>query len=245
MSQIIAGIYEIEKEIGSGGGGVVYLGCHIRLDKPVVLKADKRSLSVGEETLRREMDMLKNFSQTYIPQVYDFIEENGTVYTVMEYIDGVSLDKALAWKKPLQQKEVIKWACQILEALNYLHTQKPHGIIHGDIKPSNIMLRVNGDICLIDYNIVLALGEDGAVKVGFSREYAFPKHYGLEGKKTSASYDTEKTVVDTSNTSSMKKPFCWIQDQKFIVWSDPVSYIVRTKAGTKGNRSCKTVGSLL
>ena len=67
MSQIIAGIYEIEKEIGSGGGGVVYLGRHIRLDKPVVLKADKRSLSVGEETLRREVDMLKNLSQTYIP----------------------------------------------------------------------------------------------------------------------------------------------------------------------------------
>lgn len=205
MSQIIAGIYEIEKEIGSGGGGVVYLGRHIRLDKPVVLKADKRSLSVGEETLRREVDMLKNLSQTYIPQVYDFIEENGTVYTVMEYIDGVSLDKVLAWKKPLQQKEVIKWACQILEALNYLHTQKPHGILHGDIKPSNIMLRVNGDICLIDYNIALALGEDGAVKVGFSRGYASPEHYGLEGEKTSASYDTEKTVVDTSDTSSMKK----------------------------------------
>ena len=205
MSQIIAGIYEIEKEIGSGGGGVVYLGRHIRLDKPVVLKADKRSLSVGEETLRREVDMLKNLSQTYIPQVYDFIEENGTVYTVMEYIDGVSLDKVLAWKKPLQQKEVIKWACQILEALNYLHTQKPHGILHGDIKPSNIMLRVNGDICLIDYNIALALGEDGAVKVGFSRGYASPEHYGLECEKTSASYDTEKTVVDTSDTSSMKK----------------------------------------
>jgi len=214
MSQIIAGIYEIEKEIGSGGGGVVYLGRHIRLDKPVVLKADKRSLSVGEETLRREVDMLKNLSQTYIPQVYDFIEENGTVYTVMEYIDGVSLDKVLAWKKPLQQKEIIKWACQILEALNYLHTQKPHGILHGDIKPSNIMLRVNGDICLIDYNIALALGEDGAVKVGFSRGYASPEHYGVDyeaarnvekSKVVSKSDDTEKTIVDTLNTSSMKK----------------------------------------
>lgn len=213
MSRVIAGIYEIEQEIGSGGGGIVYLGRHIRLEKQVVLKADKRSLSVGKDTLRREVDMLKNLSQTYIPQVYDFIEEDGIVYTVMEYIDGISLDKVLAWKKPLQQKDVIKWACQILEALNYLHTQEPHGILHGDIKPSNIMLRVNGDICLIDYNIALALGEDGAVKVGFSRGYASPEHYGIEngGIKEGRDHnrdkdlDPEKTVVDTADTFSQKK----------------------------------------
>ena len=58
MSQIIAGLYKIDKKIGAGGGGVVYLGHHIRLDKKIVLKADKRKLSVGKETLRREVDLL-------------------------------------------------------------------------------------------------------------------------------------------------------------------------------------------
>jgi len=180
MSQIIAGIYELEKEIGSGGGGIVYIGRHMRLEKKVVLKADKRRLSTGVEKLRREVDLLKGLSHTYIPQVYDFVQEDDTVYTVMDYIEGESLDKLLARGEIITQPQVIGWACQLLEALKYLHSQEPHGILHGDIKPANIMLRPNGDICLIDYNIALALGENGAVKVGFSRGYASPEHYGAE-----------------------------------------------------------------
>ena len=85
---IIAGMYEIERKIGSGGGGVVYLGRHLRLEKPVVLKADKRTLAAKPEALRREVDMLKGLSHTYIPQVYDFVEQDGVVYTVMDYIEG-------------------------------------------------------------------------------------------------------------------------------------------------------------
>lgn len=96
MSQVIAGIYEIDQKIGAGGGGVVYLGRHLRLQKLVVLKADRRNLNTRPEALRREVDMLKNLSHTYIPQVYDFVQENGVVYTVMDYIEGESLDKILA-----------------------------------------------------------------------------------------------------------------------------------------------------
>ena len=180
MAQMVAGIYEIQEKIGAGGGGIVYLGRHVRLEKQVVLKADKRTLKTGADTLRREVDMLKGLSHTYIPQVYDFVQENGTVYTVMDYIDGESLDKLLGRKQVPSQSQIIKWACQLLEALSYLHGRPPHGILHGDIKPANIMLRPEGDVCLIDFNIALALGEDGAVKVGFSRGYASPEHYGAD-----------------------------------------------------------------
>lgn len=180
MPQVIAGTYELKEKIGAGGGGVVYLGRHIRLDKPVVLKADKRTLSIGTETLRREVDLLKGLSHTYIPQVYDFVQEDGVVYTVMDYIEGESLDKLIARRQLPGQAELIDWACQLLEALVYLHGRPPYGILHGDIKPANIMRRPNGDMCLIDFNIALALGEDGAVKVGFSRGYASPEHYGAD-----------------------------------------------------------------
>ncbi len=180
MPQIIAGMYELQQKIGAGGGGVVYLGRHIRLDKPVVLKADKRTLNVGPETLRREVDLLKGLSHTYIPQVYDFVQEEGVVYTVMDYIQGESLDKLIAQDRRPGQAELVGWACQLLEALVYLHGRPPYGILHGDIKPANIMRRPNGDMCLIDFNIALALGEDGAVKVGFSRGYASPEHYGAD-----------------------------------------------------------------
>lgn len=63
MPQTVAGLYELRTQIGSGGGGVVYLGRHIRLDKDIVLKADKRSLTAGKEALRREVDMLKGLEE--------------------------------------------------------------------------------------------------------------------------------------------------------------------------------------
>ncbi|MGN1025206.1 MAG: serine/threonine protein kinase [Faecousia sp.] len=176
----IASTYEIVREIGSGGGGVVYLAKHLRLGKLVVLKADKRSLTAKPEVLRREVDALKNLSHTYIPQVYDFVSENDTVYTVMDYIEGESLDKPLRRGERFEQRRVIKWACQLLEALCYLHSRPPHGILHSDIKPANVMLTPEDNVCLIDFNIALALGEEGAVRVGFSRGYASPEHYGVD-----------------------------------------------------------------
>ena len=205
MAKVIAGMYEVQQKIGSGGGGVVYLGQHLRLKKKVVLKADKRKLSVGEEKLRREVDMLKSLSQTYIPQVYDFVEDDGVVFTVMDYIDGISLDRLIEQKRYPKQREVLQWACQLLEALEYLHSRPPHGILHGDIKPANIMFRTDGNICLIDYNIALALGENGAVSVGYSRGYASPEHYGstnlgLEGRM-SDSIRNEK--VDASGIEDL------------------------------------------
>ncbi len=202
MSRVIAGIYEIQEQIGSGGGGIVYLGRHLRLEKQVVLKADKRTLNTKPEALRREVDMLKGLSHTYIPQVYDFVQEDGIVYTVMDFIEGESLDKLLQRGQRPTQPQVIHWAVQLLEALVYLHGRPPHGILHGDIKPANIMLRPGGDICLIDYNIALALGEDGAIKVGRSRGYASPEHYGFDYVNTVSSAGRGGEPVDVETETA-------------------------------------------
>ena len=201
MGQIIAETYEILEKIGSGGGGIVYLGRHLRLGKMVVLKADKRRITARPEVLRREVDALKNLSHTYIPQVYDFLVDEDVVYTVMDYIEGESLDRVLERKEKFPQAAVVEWACQLLEALVYLHTRPPHGILHSDIKPANIMLTPQGNICLIDFNIALALGEDGAVKVGLSRGYASPEHYGLDysaaGETCGVGEDAGATQIGT------------------------------------------------
>lgn len=201
MPKIIASTYEIVKEIGSGGSGIVYLAKHLRLGKWVVLKADKRTLRTKQEALRREVDAMKNLSHTYIPQVYDFITEGETVYTVMDYVEGESLDKYLKRGQRFSQPQVIEWACQLLDALSYLHSRPPHGILHSDIKPSNIMLTPQNDIRLIDFNIALALGEEGAVRVGFSRGYASPEHYGVDyvGVNDTQSADDVETKLPTVN----------------------------------------------
>ena len=214
MAQIIASTYEIVQEIGSGGGGIVYLGRHLRLGKWVVLKADRRTLAARPEVLRREVDAMKNLSHTYIPQVYDFVEEDGVVYTVMDYVEGESLDKPLRRGERFAQAQVVEWACQLLEALCYLHSRPPHGILHGDIKPANVMLTPENDIRLIDFNIALALGEEGAVRVGFSRGYASPEHYGVdyaagnatqgvnENVETQCTDDPGKTVLSSRSSPS-------------------------------------------
>ena len=159
MGQVIAGMYEILQEIGSGGGGIVYLARHLRLDKWVVLKADKRTLTTRPEVLRREVDALKDLSHTYIPQVYDFISEQGVVYTVMDYIEGESLDKPLKRGERFSQPQVIAWAVQILDALCYLHNRPPHGILHSSSMPATIMRTTQGDLRLIDVQMALSIVE--------------------------------------------------------------------------------------
>ncbi len=163
-TKIIGSTYEILEEIGSGGGGIVYLGNHIRLGKKVVLKADKRKITTHQELLKKEVNVLKELSNDYIPQVYDFFEEDGVVYTVIDYVPGESLDKPLKRGEKFSQAQIITWAKQVLNALVYLHDPSKHGdppkgYIHSDIKPANIMRRPDNSICLIDFNIALALGE--------------------------------------------------------------------------------------
>ncbi len=182
MSQIIASTYEIIEKIGAGGGGNVYLARHMRLDKKVVLKADKRRVTTRIELLRREVDVLKNLKHPHIPAVYDFFVENDTVYTVMDYVEGESLDKPLKRGEKFSQAQVIQWAVQLLDALRYLHTPNhgdpPRGFVHSDIKPANMMRQPDNSVCLIDFNIALALGEENII--GCSAGYASPEHYGLD-----------------------------------------------------------------
>lgn len=182
MSEIIASTYELLEELGSGGGGVVYLANHLRLNKKVVLKADKRKITTKPELLRREVDILKDLTHSYIPKVFDFFAENETVYTVMDFIEGESLDKPLKRGEKISQPKAIEWARQLLEALDYLHTpthgDPPRGFVHSDIKPANLMRTPYDKICLIDFNIALALGEKSAI--GCSAGYASPEHYGID-----------------------------------------------------------------
>lgn len=208
MAKVIASTYEIIKQIGSGGGGNVYLANHMRLGKLVVLKADKRRITTRPELLRREVDILKDLRHSYIPKVYDYFVENDITYTVMDFIEGESLDKPLKRGERFSQPQVIKWAKQLLEALCYLHSpihgNPPRGYVHSDIKPANLMRTPQDDICLIDFNIALALGEENVV--GHSEGYASPEHYGLDystfgGEQTSREADTD-AVNDTEETET-------------------------------------------
>ena len=202
MEEVIASTYRIIKKLGSGGGGNVYLADHLRLNKKVVLKADKRRVTTKTTLLRREADVLKNLNHPNIPKVYDFFVEDDTVYTVMDYIEGESLDRPLKRGEHFSQPQVIQWAKELLDALEYLHSpthgDPPQGFVHSDIKPANLMRTPDNHIVLIDFNIALSLGEDAVI--GCSAGYASPEHYGLDFSSDSDTVNGESETEAESQS---------------------------------------------
>ncbi|MBR6338087.1 MAG: protein kinase [Ruminococcus sp.] len=205
MPGIIDSTYEIIEKLGAGGGGNVYLARHIRLNKKVVLKIDKRKLTTKPEILRREVDVLKNLKHANIPQVYDFFVEDDSIITVMDFIEGESLDKPLKRGEVFSQPQVIEWARQLLDALDYMHSpthgDPPKGYVHSDIKPANVMRLPDNSVCLIDFNISLAIGEYSFV--GRSVGYASPEHYGLDYSNPYENAETDDTQTDADVTQEV------------------------------------------
>lgn len=172
---VLKGSYRLLEEIGSGGGGIVYKAYHESLRKYVVVKQIRDTVKEYID-IRGEADILKNLRNSYLPQVYDFDKFGNIVYTVIDYVEGESLDKVLEKEGRFQYKEVLKWANQLADALAYLHSQNPP-VIHSDIKPANIILTKNRDICLIDFNISLALDRKKNISTGTSEGYSPPEQY--------------------------------------------------------------------
>lgn len=166
--------YEIYEQIGAGGGGTVYRGMHKNMQKAVVIKKLKGSASNSIQDYRTEVDILKNLRHTYLPQVIDFIDSSEGIFTVMDFIPGKSLQDMLNENHRFTEKEVLKYTRQLCEALDYLHSQNPP-IIHGDIKPDNIMITPEGNVCLIDFNISGMLEGKGATTFGYTQGYSAPE----------------------------------------------------------------------
>jgi len=164
--------YQNLVEIGSGGGGTVYKAYHTRLQMYVALKKIHSNLT-GINT-RAEIDILKGNKHQYLPQVLDFIENENGIYTVMEFIEGNSLKEYLDTGRPIDRKYVVKWFKQLCEALQVLHgNAKP--IIHGDIKPANVMITPAGNVCLIDFNIASIFEGNKTIISGYTPGYAAPE----------------------------------------------------------------------
>lgn len=167
--------YEIYETLGAGGGGTVIKAFHKRLQKYVVIK--KIHSDIQDEAERRiEVDILKNLHHPYLPQVFDYFEVDGTVYVVMDYVQGESFGQKLARGERFNERKVLKYAKQVCEALDYLHSQR-FPVIHGDIKPDNIMLTPNDDVCLIDFNISGIAKAGHAATVGYTEGYGAPEQY--------------------------------------------------------------------
>ncbi len=167
--------YEIRGRIGAGGGGTVYRAWHCNLRKDVVIKRIHDKIT-DEEQQRTEADILKNLHHPYLPQVFDYFVIDGVAYTVMDFIEGESLQRMLNRGVRFSEKQVLKYARQLTEAVDYLHSRHVP-IIHGDIKPDNIMCTPEDNICLIDVNISGISTDGNAYTFGYSPGFSAPEQH--------------------------------------------------------------------
>lgn len=142
---IIAGKYRVIRELGSGGEGTVYLAEHLMTD---VLRAIKISVHSLERRSLHELEMMKKVSHPSLPRIIDVEREEFGLCLVMEYVEGRSL-LDYGKQSPVTEKFFYHAAEQLLDALEYLHTgQFP--MLHLDVKPSNIIVRGDGSLVLLD-----------------------------------------------------------------------------------------------
>ncbi len=184
LGTVIDGKYEVLKQIGKGGMSIVYLAMDRRLNKQWAVKEIRKTAN-GENdevivnSLVAEANLMKKLDHPALPRIVDIIDNGQTIYVVMDYIEGESLDRILEEYGPQPQKLVVEWGLQLCSALGYLHRQKPP-IIYRDMKPANVMLKPEGNLKVIDFGIAREYKEKNlsdTIVLG-TRGYAPPEQYG-------------------------------------------------------------------
>ena len=155
------GKYRVIKQIGAGGMGAVFLAVHPQMNKQVVIKklrTDRSSKSLRDRFFR-EADDLMRLSNPHVVKMYDYFSDRGGDYIVLEYMDGMALDKLL---KKQGGKLPVPLAVQIfIDTCHGLRAAHANGIIHRDIKPGNVLLSKRAEVKLADFGIAGREDEKG------------------------------------------------------------------------------------
>ena len=156
QQRVYNGRYELNRHIARGGMAEVYLAHDLLLDRPVALKVLFPELSVDRsfvERFRREAQAAANLSHQNIVSIFDWGEEDGTYFIVMEYVSGQPLSHVIRTEGKLQPDRAAQIAAGTAAALSNAHR---HGVVHRDIKPGNILLDEQGQVKVTDFGIARA-----------------------------------------------------------------------------------------
>ncbi|HEY4001018.1 MAG TPA: serine/threonine-protein kinase, partial [Candidatus Xenobia bacterium] len=188
--QILQQRYAIEKVLGEGGMGAVYLARQTRIGgKRVAIKEvrldlhDEKARTRAIAQFHAEAEILSSLDHLGLVKVLGSFVEETAEYLVMEYIDGQTLDGLLHRQRQfLPVAQVVSWMDQLCAVLLYLHTHEPQ-VIFRDLKPSNIMLDSAGRIRLIDFGIAKTADQDLSktstlIKGAGTHGFAPPEQYG-------------------------------------------------------------------
>lgn len=154
IGSLLDGKYKILNKIGQGGMSIVYLAMNEKANKQWAIKEMRKEKNKNCEVMRQslitETNLLKELKHPYLPSIADIIENEDTIIIVMDYVEGRALSDILSEKGTIDEASVVEYAIQLCDVLDYLHSQNPP-IIYRDLKPSNIILKPDGKITLIDF----------------------------------------------------------------------------------------------
>ena len=160
------GQYRIDALIGQGGMGAVYLATDEMLGRQVaikVLREDADPEGSATERFRSEAQILSRLDHPYILRLYGFSRHEGVLYMVTEFVRGEALQRRLERGAILDTGQVLEWAGQVLDALDYAHEL---GVVHRDIKPANILIDERNRARLLDFGIARIVGTEGLTQTG-------------------------------------------------------------------------------
>lgn len=143
MEKILFHKYKLIRQIGAGGFSKVYLAFDKHLERFVAVKESQQKMSLAE------MEILRELEHPGLPEIYDYFKEQGSVWLVMEYVEGMTLRQYLDKHKRVNERQAVRWAVDMCRILRYLHDRHP-AVIYRDLKPENIMIRQDGELKLID-----------------------------------------------------------------------------------------------
>ncbi|RPJ50980.1 MAG: serine/threonine-protein kinase [Chloroflexi bacterium] len=173
--------YRIDRMLGQGGMGAVYLALDTALDALVAVKANQNPAPQSSTQFLREARLLASLRHPNLPRVTDYFILNDSQYLVMDYVAGKDLNAILQEEGAQPLERVLAWASELCNALSYLHGQKPP-VIHRDIKPANVRLSSEGEVILVDFGIAKVYDPDQQTTttgaMGYTPGYAPPEQYG-------------------------------------------------------------------
>lgn len=187
VGSVVDGKYKILSEIGHGGMSVVYMAINEKANKTWAIKEVRKDGVMDFEAVKQglivETELLKKLKHPNLPSIVDVIEDEHTFLIVMDYIEGNPLSKALEEFGAQPQEYVIEWARQLCDVLGYLHSRTP-SIIYRDMKPSNIMLKPDGNLTLIDFGTAREFKEKNLADTTClgTVGYAAPEQFGGMGQ---------------------------------------------------------------
>ena len=233
IGTVLYGQYRILKVIGRGGMSTVYLALDIRSRKywaiKEVLKRGKaKNDEIAENGLIAEAKLIERLDHNALPRIIGIYDEGSTIYIIMDYIEGDSMDKILQERGVQSEEDVINYAMQICDVLSYPHNQKPP-IIYRDMKPSNIMLKPDGNVKLIDFGIAREYKVHNIhdTTVLGTRGYAPPEQYVSQTDARSDIYALGMTMFN------------------MLTCIDPTRIIINTPVRQYDQRISKGLGKII